>query len=194
MTVYIILAAVILTATALILMPVGLDARYMGGKFSLTGRAGPVPVQIIPREKITEKELEKDAEKEGETLLDRLPSPPVLRLLIENGGKAAGRILCSVQVKVLRACFIAGGPDPYAAAMAYARAGVAMDGIARWAQGRVERAELRAGVDFDSGKAAFEGEMELTARLGRILYIAACFGIGFLRGYFRCKKTEKTEG
>lgn len=192
---YIALAAVILAAVTLILaLPVSLDARYAGGDLSLTGRIGPVPVKLLPRRRVTEKEVEKDTAREGEKLWKRLPPLPVLRILAKNGWEAADRLICGVEIMALRLYYTAGGPNLYDAAMAYARAGVAMEALSCWAQDRVEHPELRASVDFEAERSAFEGRICFAARLGRIVHIGACFGIGFLRGYFRYKKTIRSEG
>ena len=91
-----------------------------------------------------------------------------------------------VQVKELRLRFIAAGPDPYKAAMAYARAGVAMEGLARL----VEDAELHSDVDFDGERSTLDGRICVAARLGTIISAALCFGMAFLRGYFRYRKSE----
>lgn len=171
---------------ALALAPVRLEAAYANGIFTLTGRAGPVPVKLFPREEATGRELEEDAEREEKSLLRRIPLP-VLRLLAQSGRRPLGWLLRRVRIVALRLRYTAAGPDPYAAATAYARAGLAMEGVARLVPG----ADLRAEVAFDAERSSLEGALALRVRSGQAVYAAACFGIAFLRGYYRYKRERE---
>lgn len=180
------IGAVLACLAALALAPVRLEAAYGDGVFTLTGRAGPVPVKLFPREKATGRELERQSRRDMRELLRRLP-PPVLGLLVRNGCRLFGRLARRARIRSLRLRYTAAGPDPFSAAMAYARAGVAMEGIARM----VRNADLRAEVDFDGAPSRLTGGIALQAPFGEIVCAAVCFGIGFLRGYYRYNQRKK---
>lgn len=186
MTAIWIAGGILLFLGALALAPVRLEAAYGGGVFKLAGRAGPLPVKLFPREEATGRRLEKDSRRDVKDLLRRLP-PPVLRLLAECGCRTFARLVRRVCVQTLRVRYLAAGPDPYGAVMAYARAGLAMEGIARM----VPDADLRAEVDFDAATSSLDGEIALRVRFGQAVYAAACFGIAFLRGYYRYKREKE---
>ena len=182
MTALFVIGAVLLLFCALAMTTVRIDGSYEDGVFTLTGWAGPVPVKLFPRRK----DREKGPERNARGPLRRL-SAPMLRLLADCGCGFLGRIVPRSRVRKLRARYTAGGPDPYRAAMAYARAGVAMEGAARL----VEGADLRADVDFEGGRPSFAGDISIGARLWALVWAAACFGTDFLRGYYRYKRERE---
>ena len=160
---------------ALWLMPVGLEAAYEEGTFTLTAR--PIPVKLLPRERV--KKLERQGEREAEHLWQRLPKP-ILRLLAENGGRALKGLWPYVAVKKLRLHIVTGGPDPYGAVMAYGRAGALLEALAAWYVG----ADLSVRADMTGGPPKYEGRVRVQTRFGNLVGAAASFGAGFLRGYF----------
>ncbi len=187
MTALYIAGAVLGSLGLLALAPVAVEAAYEDGRFVLTGRAGPVPVKLFPREKTEAGNAEKSAEEKKKRSFRHL-TPPVLRILADCGCRAFAKLIRRVRIGLLQARYTAGGPDPYRAAMAYARAGLAMEGVARL----VENADLRADVDFDGAGPLFAGRVRIFARLGTVLWGAAGFGMDFLRKYL-CYKRGKGE-
>ncbi len=160
---------------ALWLMPVGLEATYEEGVFTLTAR--PVPIKFLPRERL--RKLEREGEREAEHLWQRLPKP-ILRLLAENGWRAAKGLWPYVALKKLRLHIVTGGPDPYGAVMAYGRAGVLMEALGA----RYAGADLSVRADMTGGPSVYEGQVRLQVRFGNLVGAMASFGTGFLRGYF----------
>lgn len=186
MTAIWIAGGILLCLCALALVPVRIEAGYAHGVFTITGRAGPVPVKLFPKEQATGRQLERDSRRDVKALLRKLPLP-VLRLLAQSACCPLGWLLGRTRVRTLRVRYLAGGADPCAAAMAYARAGIAMEGVARM----VPDADLRAEVDFDGARSALEGEIVLRARFGQAVYAAACFGMAFLRGYYQYQREKE---
>ena len=86
-------------------MPVRLEAAYDKGSLTLTARTGPVPVKILPRERA--KKPEGQEERGIRRLLRRYPKP-VLKLLAENGWRAAKALRPYVAVEKLRVRITAG--------------------------------------------------------------------------------------
>ena len=99
-----------------------------------------------------------------------------------------------MRIGILRANFTAaGGPDPAAGAMEYGAAALAMEALSQIGGRRIRRTELRADVDFEADDPVIELRIILTANLFLLFGAAARFGIGFLTGYGRYKKTNKGE-
>ncbi len=189
MTAIIVLAALIGAVDLLLLLPVGLDARYRSGELSLTARAGPVRVKLLPREPV--KRQARAADRDVKDLLRRVPGP-VLRAGAGSLPRAAGHLHGRVRLRRLIVRFTAGGDDPCRAVMAYARAGIAMEGVRRLCPARGE-IDLRTDVDF-GGKTSFVGQAAADARLGYVLAAAICFGAPVLREYYRYRRKAETEG
>ena len=165
-------------------MPVGLEAAYEKGAFTLMAR--PVPVKLLPRERV--KKLEREGKWEAEHLWQR-PPKPILRLLAENGWRAAKGLAPYVSVEKLRIRITVGGPDPYSAVMAYGRAGVLMEALSA----RFRNADLQVQADLDGGHTVYEGRVRLQVRTGNLVGAAVSFGTGFLRQYFLYRRNARRE-
>lgn len=187
MTVLIGLASAVMALDLILLLPVGLTARYAGGRMTLSLRAGPVAVMRRPKQ-----DARPSPRTHRRNILDRARSipRPLLRAAAEQAMKAWRRYEKRVRVDLVHLHVTAGGPDPYAAAMAYARAGAALEGIKALWEDRAVRTELQARADFFGGKTALEAGLGLTVRLGYLLGAGICFGTGLLGAYFRYRKTE----
>ena len=181
-----ILAALAGAADLLLLLPVGLEARYAAGDFSLTARVGPVPVKLLPKRPA--RQDVRAADRDASDLLRRTPRY-VLRIAARCAPAAVRRLRGRVRLRALRVHFTAGGPDPYRAVMAYARAGIALEGAGRLCAGRVKRVELRTAVDLD-GQTALDADVAVAVRLGYVLWAGLCFCFAFLREYYRYKKRK----
>ena len=175
-----------LLAALLPLIPLRLTAAYERGCFTLSGRTGPVPLKLFPRQHARAKTVERDADRDGKNLIKRLP-PAVLKMLAACSFQAAERLLRRGRIEVLRVRYTAAGPDPASAVMAYARAGIAMEAVA----GSVDCADLRADVDLNGERSVFAGRIGVKLRLGTVLSAAFCFGIAFLRRYYQYKRERE---
>lgn len=171
---------------ALWLTPLRLECALERGRVTLLVRAGPVRASLPPRRRDPIKDAEKTGERDLDRLLRRLPPAPVLGILARQGFGAVRGLAPYVRVRQLRLAYRAGGPDPYGAALSYARAGAAMQALAA----RFPQAELTASADMTGGPGAVAGRVCLAVRTGNAVCAAAAFGSGFLREYFRYKKTE----
>ena len=95
-----------------------------------------------------------------------------------------------VSVRDLRIHYTAGGSDPYAAAMAYGRAGAAMEAIAAHVPG----ADLRVRADLTGGPGELSWEGCAAVRMGNLLEAGAAFGTDCLRQYFRYRRRRRAGG
>ena len=185
MRLLIVLAAWIGAADLLLLLPVGLEARFGRGRLSLRARIGPVPVALLPRR--PKKEEPQAESRGGRAISHRIPGP-VLRASARRAARQMGRLWKRTRLKRLRLHFTAGGDDPCRAVMAYAWAGIAMEYIGRLCARR-EGVDLRTEVDID-GATALDAELAAAVRLGYILGAGICICFAILREYYRYKKRK----
>ncbi len=133
-------------------IPVGVDASWGQGTFSLKIRVGPFPFRALPKRPESGKRRHKipfpGKDKEEPV---RLPLP-VLKALVLRGCDALCRAVRRARVDTLRIRYTAAGPDPYEAALAYGAAGTAMEGLLALAGGRIADPDLRADVEVDGGE------------------------------------------
>ena len=183
MTIWFVLAVVLVLMVGFVCLPVRMDAQYDGDVFSMVGKVGPVPFRLLPRKKAQAR-----AKK-------RKPSPKkeLSRLFLENGGQVLYKAIAVMKVELLRIHFTAAGPDPYDAAMAYAQMGVMMQALEHFSAGRVENTDFRADVDFEGSRAILDGRVLLRARMFHVINAGFRFGTGLLRGYSQYRQ-NKTEG
>ena len=176
------LAALVAAADLVLMTPVRVHLRFSGGKPSVTAEIGPM--RLWPRKK---------ARRQGtgrrKSLLRRVP-PRVLCAGVRRGLSAAARLLRRTRLTAVRVRFTAGGDDPYRAAMAYGRAGLALEGIGRlWADSAAD-ADLRAEM-APGGRTQLDAEVRAAARLGTVAWAAAGFSFAVLREYYCYKKNGR---
>lgn len=171
------------------LVPLAVDIAYDGEDgFSPSVRVWLVSVRPGGKKAGGEKPEKAAAPAEKKK---RLPSPGVMKLLLTHGYGALCRLLKRARVDILILRFTAASPDPAAAAMEYAAAGTALDGLRLMGEGRVRRMELRAGVDFDGAHPLLTLHVRAGLRLGVLIGIGLRFGAGFLWDFIHLKKEER---
>ena len=121
MTALWIILAIALALTLLNLLPVGVDAAYAEGAFSLAARIGPraaAPAAEGTGCKAREGETQK-TEEEKEKTKSAPPDAQTLLKLAELGLQALDRLRQKLHVRLLRLVFVSGAPDPYDTALAF---------------------------------------------------------------------------
>lgn len=174
------------------LIPVGIDAAWEDGSFSLKIKAGPVPFRVLPKKPTDENERHKTpfpGEDKKEPI--RLPPLPVLKALALRGCDALCRAVRRVRVDTLRIHYTAAGADPCRVALAYGAAGMAMESLLALADGRIAHPDLRAEADFDGGKQTFSGTIVATLRLYQAAAIGGRFALGFWGDWRAYRKKRK---
>lgn len=181
-----ILAALAGTADLLLLLPVTIGARYAAGVFSLTAKAGPLTVRLLPKKRM--RRQAETADRQTKSLLRRVPGP-VMRASVRRGLAALGCLRGRVRLTQMRLRFTAGGRDAYSAVMAYAGAGLVMEGVRALCAGRVGQTDLRTDADFD-GPTALDAAAAVQIRLGFLLWSGIYFCFAFFREYYRYKRRK----
>lgn len=198
MTALYIIGGIVLFCILIGFVPVGAEAVYDARGFSLKIRAGFLslspgarkPPQKAKKEKPEKKkpEKEKPEKQKPEKKKAGLPPLPVLLILLKRGFAMLGRLLGSFRFELLKLHVTAASGDPADAAALYAAAGMGMDALLHIGQGRIEKSDLRAEVDFDAAEPRIELHIRLTVRIGSVFGAGLRFGLGFLKDYIGYKK------
>ena len=162
------------------LIPVGADARYVDGVFSLAVRVWLLSIRL-GGEKKPKKEKPKRKKEKADKPSRRKSLPPlaVLKSAAKRAFAMLERLVSSLRVELLRLHFTAASPDPADAAETYCAAGLAMDTLLHLGEGRIEKVDLLADVDFDRTEPAVDFRIRLTIRIGRLAgeVLRMAFGI-----------------
>ena len=106
---------------------------------------------------------------------------------MKSGARSLRGLLPYVRVDRVRIDYTAGGRDLYAAAMAYGRAGAAMEALAA----RLPEAQLHVRPALSGGPGELVCGARLRLRMGNLLEVAAAFGTDLLRQYFPYRRSQK---
>ena len=156
MTALWIILAIALVLTLLNLLPVGVDAAYAEGAFSLAARIGPARLHLLPKapdakpgKAKTKKPKKKKAKKKSAP-----PDAQTLLKLAELGLQALDRLRQKLHVRLLRLVFVSGAPDPYDTALAFGCVNAALGALTPLAERTlcIDERDIQTGVDFDAYK------------------------------------------
>lgn len=192
MTAWIVIGAILLLLLLIGQVPLAADVVWNADGFGFSARVWFFPLRLeggaargsAPKEKKKSPAREKKA----------LPSRPILKILVINGYHTLCRIVSRLRTDILKVHFTAASADPSAAAMMYAAAGTAMDGLLRAGGDRISHPDLRATVDFESETPAVDLHLRLSIRVRQAVGAALGFGYGFLRDYLRLKREDARNG
>ena len=204
------LGIIILIIVLLLLLPVGADAAYGEGGFSLKLKVGPFRIGIIPakpkdgekkekkpgKEKKTKKSAsaEKSGHKAGEKPKQKLTFDDIMGI-VRLGLQALGRFRRSISVDLLKLHITVGGDDPYDSVISYGRINTALGAALPLLHRcfKIRREDYDSRLDFESEKLKFDLRAVLSVRIGEILLIVICAGVGFLKWMLRRKRRAKAE-
>ena len=190
---YIILVVIVL----ILLMPVGVDGGYDFGDVRLKIVAGPAKIQFLPK-----KEKKKGKEKKEKAPKAKKEKKPkakpqmdfaFITELVRLGLRALNRFRKKLNIDHLQIWYLAAADDPCDAAMAYGKASAAVSLLRDiiYNAFNVKDEDIRLRVDFTEEKPQFSVMAQLTIRIGQILFIALCAGIGFLQIILKQRKQNK---
>lgn len=192
------LIIVLLILTVLMLIPLGIDGGYREGRLILGVRAGMLNIRLLPGrkkwpglKKLKKKKNRNAApEPEEETpKKKKLPDRKKLTELIKMALKALGRFRRKLSIDFIRIRFTVAADDPFSTAMGYGAAGAALSALVPLIEEAfvIEERDISVSMDFLSGRAFFEFWITASIHVWEIFYIAAAFGIDWLK----MKKTYK---
>lgn len=192
------LAVIVLLA----LLPLGVSAKYDSDGPRVRIIAGPVRLTVFPRKKKTKKEKPPKAEKPekaaksagktepkktGGSITDFLP-------LVRVGLDFLEDFLCrKLRVNRLEMKVILAGDDPCDLAVNYGRAWAALGNLIP----RLERffvikhRDMQVECDFTADKTLISARLDLTVTLGRLIALAAVYGVRVLREFLKINQSRK---
>ena len=189
MTALWIILAIALALTLLNLLPVGVDAAYAEGAFSLAARIGPARLHLLP--KAPDAKPGK-AKKKKEKTKSAPPDAQTLLKLAELGLQALDRLRQKLHVRLLRLVFVSGAPDPYDTALAFGYVNAALGALTPLAERTlcIDERDIQTGVDFDAERPRIDARIVCTIRVGQIVAVALIFGVGYLKQKLQAKKAR----
>lgn len=166
------------------LLRVGARATLEEGVFSLKLIAGPVKLNILPRneEKVkkTRKEKPEKEEKPPEKKPEEKPKPKMkitlelVRIILSAVGDALGRLRRKLSIDLLTIHYTVASDDPYSAAMTYGYASAAVGALMPVIENifKVKKSDVGVAVTFDGNDAEIFIDAQLTIAIWEIIYIA----------------------
>lgn len=172
MTALWIILAIALALTLLNLLPVGVDAAYAEGAFSLAARIGPARLHLLPKAPDAKpgKARPKKPKKKKEKKKSAPPDAQMLFNLAELGLQALDRLRQKLHVRLLRLVFVSGAPDPYDTALAFGCVNAALGALTPLAERTlcIDERDIQTGVDFDAERPRIDARIVCTIRIGQI--------------------------
>ena len=190
MTALWIILAIALVLTLLNLLPVGVDAAYAEGAFSLAARIGPARLHLLP--KASDAKPGKAKAKKPKKKKSAPPDAQTLLKLAELGLQALDRLRQKLHVRLLRLVFVSGAPDPYDTALAFGCVNAALGALTPLAERTlcIDERDIQTGVDFDAERPRIDARIVCTIRIGQIVAVALIFGVGYLKQKLQAKKAR----
>ena len=196
MTALWIILAIALVLTLLNLLPVGVDAAYADGTFSLAARIGPARLHLLPKAPDAKPKKKKPPKPKKEKPKKKSASLDIRTILAlaKLGLQALDRLRQKLHVRLLRLVFVSGAPDPYDAALAFGCVNAALGALTPLAERTlcIDERDIQTGVDFQAGQPRIDARIVCTIRIGQIVVIALTFGIGFLKQKMHSKQARAT--
>lgn len=203
------LGIIILILLLIILFPVGVDAAYIDGTFTLKAKAGPIKIGIIPgKEKEGEKEKKekkpkKEKKKKSNAALkdgSSKKSKTKLKLsfddimtIVRIALRTLGRFRRSISVDKLMIHLVTAGPDPYSAVMNYGYFNAALGALQPFIHKafKIKDEDYASAIDFEGDKPKVDGRIVLTVRIGEILLVVLCAAFAFLKWFLSFRRRNK---
>lgn len=198
MTALVIILAIIIL---LLLLPVGVDAAFLGGVFSLKVKAGPLKLRILPaRPKKQSKKPREKSRKKPEP--EKKKSGKKLKLTLEDikgiarlALRALSRLRRMLSIDVLMLHLRVGGGDPYDAVVQYGAINAALGaGLPHLHRAfKIRKQDIQTAIDFAGEKMDVDARFAGTYQIWEILCIALCAGASFVVWLLRRRKRIRAE-
>lgn len=205
-----ILGIIVLLIVLVLNVPVGADAAYIGGEFTLAARANGFSFQILPKKSGSEdkppKENKPKKEKKPKPEKESEPKPKKkLSFTKEELFELAKRVLNGVgkfgkvTVNKFMLHYAAAGDDPYDTVVTYNYVNAALSTLIPICEEKfiVKDSDIRTDIDFTADKTKVDVELCATIRLAQVMHMlfAIAFGaLGVLIQNKRRLRREKKQG
>ncbi len=171
---------------------VGVTAEYSDAGPSVVAHAGPVRIQLFPKQPGEKPEKPKKKKKKtqpesAQQEKKRGGSLPLFRQLIALVLEAQAEVRNRLRIRELTLCLTVGGrtEDPAKSAVLYGRAWTALGNLMPLLHRafRIEKQDVRAEIDFLSEKTSIYAKATAVISVGAILRMAGYYGIRGLKLY-----------
>lgn len=191
---WIILGIIIL----LLLLPVGVDAAFLDGVFSLAVKAGPLKLRLLPAK---EKKPKKPKKKKPKDKKEKTGKPKQKLTLEDIKGiarlalKALSRLRRFLSIDVLMVHLRVGGGDPYDTVVQYGAINAALGaGLPHLHRAfKIKKQDIQTAIDFSQEKTGADARIAATYQIWEILCIAFCALGAFIVWLLRRKKRAMAE-
>lgn len=186
------LLIILIVLTVIALLPIGVDGGYRYGIFELNIKGGALLIRVLPKKKKApkpkkpkkaKKKEEPDVPETEEDRKKKLFDKQQLTGIIKAGLKTLERLKRKLSIDYFRIHCTFASDDPAKTAMGYGAANAAMGSIVFLVDETFNIKERDFGVSFDflSEKPVIDVWITATIKVWEIIYIAAAFGIDFLK-------------
>jgi len=192
----------------LIFIPIGVDASYLQGDFSLSAKIGPAAIKLFPRKKQTPKHEKKPKEKKKEEVPADKPEESKekkkfnlpfnfeeIMQILKKALKGLGKF-GKLTVHNFMLHYVAAGKDPYSTAMSYGYVNAALSGLAPLCAKSFKvkgDVDVWTDVDFCAEKTSLDAQLTITLRLAQLLRVALVIGFGVLCVLIKNKLRRRKE-
>lgn len=193
----------------LMLLPVGIRGAYDKGAVQLWLRIGPVTIRLLPRPQNREKQSKpepvpaQEQAPKASAPEPQAPPPapqedekkdlrqylPLLRLL----GDLLKDLRRKIRMDRLYVRLILAGGDPCDLAVSYGRTWAAVGNLLPLLDQLfvIKKRDVEVACDFSAAKTILIARADVTILLGRLLGLAAVYGVRALKEYWNLQKNQK---
>lgn len=198
MTALIIIPAIIIL---LLLLPVGVDAAFADGVFSLKVKAGPVKLRILPAKPKKQGKKQEEKPKKPKSKKKK-PSKPKPKLTFDDikgiariALRALSRLRRMLSIDVLTLHLRVAGDDPYDTVVQYGAVNAALGAGLPYLHMafKIKKQDIQTEIDFTQDKISADARFEGAYQIWEILCIALCAGSSFIVWMLRRRKRARAE-
>lgn len=179
------LLIILIVLTVIALLPIGVDGGYRDNVLELNIKGGPFLIRMLPKKKKVPKPKKPRRKKEIDVTAKKKKRFDKHQLIgiIKAGLKTLGRLRRKLSIDYLRIHCTFASDDPAMTAIGYGMANGVMAAIVPLTEGAFNIRERDFGFSFDflAEKPVIDVWLTATLRVWEIIYIAAAFGIDFLK-------------
>jgi len=192
------------------MLPLGGRVDYSGSGLNAWVLAGPVRIRLYPKRRknrpVPQKAEKQKQVREKEPELPEPPARPQEEPKKETGGsltdfiplarlalKLLGDFRRKLRVNDLYVRLVLAGDDPADLAENYGRSWMALGNLLPNLERfiRIDKRDIQLGCDFGAEQTLITIRLDLTIRLGQLIYLAAVYGVRGLKEFITLKKKRK---
>ena len=188
---------IVVVLAIILLLPLGIDAGYRGGRYHLALKIGPISVTLAPRKKRKDKKNRREKpEKKAKPPKEPKPKEKIsfaeIMELIRLALKALERLRRQICIEYLRIRIIIASSDPFSTATQFGAASAAMGTLRNtiYSSFKVKESDIYVGSDFLASKIEADIWITVTMNLLQLLYVAIAAGIDYIRHRNKFKKLK----